>query len=99
MEDKLTDKSIAKLLKAPEIVALQMWLNEPGFEAAKKLKNAMREDWADQITRIDYRAIQDETIVKDMIFKQGMLHGIDLFIGYLQKKHENWKEEAEKVEH
>lgn len=97
MEEKqLTDKSIDKLLKAPEINALKQFLAEPGFEAQKKLAIALRDDWADQITRIDYRVIQDERIVKDMIFKQGMLHGIDLFMGYLQKKHDTWRKEAEK---
>ena len=98
-EKKLTEKSLEKLLKAPEVAALHQFLREPGWEAIKKLSQALRDDWAEQITRIDYRLIQDETIIKDMIFKQGMLHGIDLFVGYLQKKHEKWEEEAKENEH
>lgn len=96
MEEKLTEKKLENLLKQPEIIALQMWLREPGFEAAKKLAVALRNDWADQITRVDYRFLQDETFMKDMIFKQGMLHGIDLFMGYLQKKNDKWIQEEEK---
>jgi hypothetical protein len=94
LEDKkLTEKSIENLLLEPELVALRMSLNDPGWEAQKKLAKAIREDWADKVTRIDYRNVQDDVTIKDLIYKQGMLYGIDMFIAYLQAKHDKWKKE------
>lgn len=94
MEDKpqLTGKRIDEILKAPEVAALQVWLQEPGWEAIKKLAKAIRDDWASQITKMDWRVIENDVVVKDMIMKQGMLHGIDQFVFYLEKKREKLDE-------
>jgi len=91
-EPKLTDKSLEKILSKEELRSLKFILSDDGWLVMKKIAKIIRTDWAEQMSRIDYRGIQKEGFKDDLIFKQGMFHGLEQFVNYLEKKNIKWTE-------
>lgn len=91
-EQKITDKSLEKILNKEELRSLEILLTEDGWAVMKKIAKVIRTDWAEQMSRIDYRGIEKEGFKDDMIYKQGMFHGVEQFVNYLDKKREKWAE-------
>ena len=75
-----------KLLSGIEKRDLFVMMEDAGWQAFKKLHEEVTEDWTSQITNADYRSVGDDKTIKDLIHRQGMMRGVNLFIQYVEHK-------------
>ncbi len=85
-------KKFNKIVSAQEQRDLFLIMEDPGWPVLEKIGRAIQDDWRDQMTIQDYRTTQDEHTVKDLIYRQGMIGGVKLFLSYVKQK----KEKSEK---
>lgn len=84
------------LLDKRQQADLLMFLKDGSWEAVEKIAQAMQADWKEQTMKVDYRSVQDDTAVKDLISRQGMIRGIDALLFYLRRWREKTEAEAAK---
>lgn len=84
-------EGIKDFLKPREQNDLFILLKDSSWRLVEEVAEAMKKDWQDQIMKIDYVNVIKETTLKDLIKKQGMMHGVDAFLLYLDR----WKEKRQ----
>lgn len=88
-------KDFEKVFDAYKRRDLFLMMDDPGWEVMKELQKEVAKDWVSKITSTDYRSVNDDKTIKDLIFRQGMIRGVEMFFNYVEQKKQKHKKETE----